>query len=145
MISVSTWISFTDLSEENKSWTKNADGYWYGKMQKKKAWKVCVMLCTNTQKQTTNKFKDYDPIGESSYLMQLDFTRFYGKAMQQKIFVNGFKWRNNAGNFCKDCIQNYCQNSEKGYILEVDGGYPQELHKAHTELPLLPVRMKIGQ
>ena len=145
MISVSTWISFTDLSEENKSWTKNADGYWYGKMQKKKAWKVCVMLCTNTQKQTTNKFKDYDPIGESSYLMQLDFTRFYGKAMQQKIFANGFKWRNNAGNFCKDCIQNYCQYSEKGYILEVDGGYPQELHKAHTELPLLPVRMKIGQ
>lgn len=103
------------------------------------------MLCTNTQKQTTNKFKDYDPIGESSYLMQLDFTRFYGKAMQQKIFVNGFKWRNNAGNFCKDCVQNYCQNSEKGYILEVDGRYPQELHKAHTELPLLPVRMKIGQ
>ena len=37
------------------------------------------------------------------------------------------------------------KNSDKGYILEVDVGYPSKLHKLHSDMPYLPERMKIGK
>ena len=34
---------------------------------------------------------------------------------------------------------------DKGYILEVDVGYPKNLHKLHSDLVFLPERMKINK
>ena len=36
--------------------------------------------------------KNYDKNIESSYLMYLDETNFYGRAISQKLAVNGFAW-----------------------------------------------------
>ena len=63
--------------------------------------------------------------------------------MSQKLPVNGFKWVSNEIN--EEFIKNYHENSDKGYILEVDIKYPRKLHDLHSNLPFLPKRIKIDK
>ena len=67
--------------------------------------------------------------------------------MCQELPVDGFKWveEDDLSKFNESFIKNYDENSDKGYILEVDIEYPKNLHKQHSELPLLPERMKINK
>ena len=52
---------------------------------------------------------------------------------------------NNISKFNEDFIKNYDEESDEGYILEVDAEYPKNLHDLHSDLPFLPVRMKINK
>ena len=45
--------------------------------------------------------------------------------------------------FNEDFIKNYDEDSNKGYILEVDVTYPKNLHGLHEDLPFLLERMKL--
>ena len=45
----------------------------------------------------------------------------------------------------EDFIKNYDENSDKGYILEVDVECPKNIHDLHIDLPFLPERMKIDK
>ena len=45
----------------------------------------------------------------------------------------------------EDFIKNYDENSDKGYILEVDVEYLRNLHDLHSDLLFLPERMKIDK
>ena len=56
--------------------------------------------------------------------------------MCKKLPLNGYKWAN-AEDFDSDFIKTYDDNSDKGYLLEVDVEYPKELHSTHTDLPFL--------
>ena len=47
--------------------------------------------------------------------------------------------------FNEDFIKNYDDDSDKGYILEVNIEYPKNLHVWHNDLPFLPERMKINK
>ena len=87
--------------------------------------------------------KNYDKNKESSYIQYLDENNLYGWAMSQKLPVNGFKWVSNEIN--EEFIKNYNENSDKGYILEVDIKYPRNLYDLHSDLPFLPKRMKIDK
>ena len=37
------------------------------------------------------------------------------------------------------------KDGRKGYILELDVEYPEELHKMHNDLPFMPEKMKINK
>ena len=92
-----------------------------------------------------NKYmKNYNKNIASSYLMYLDANNLYGWAMLQKLPVGGFKWiiKYDLSKFDEKFIKNYDENSDKGYILEVDVQYPKNLSKLHNDLPFLPERMK---
>ena len=45
----------------------------------------------------------------------------------------------------EDFIKNYDENSDKGYIAEVDVKYRKNLHYFHSDLPFLQERMKIDK
>ena len=69
----------------------------------------------------------------------------YGWAISLTLPVGGFKWKKNMLKFNEYFTKNYDQDSDKGYILEVDVEYPKRLHDLHSYLPFLPERMKINK
>ena len=94
-----------------------------------------------------NKYmKNYDKSKESSYIQYLDANNLYGAAMSEKLPINGFKWVNDISGINENFVKSYDKkNSDKGYILEVDVDYPSKLHKLHSDMPLLPEKMKIDK
>ena len=89
-----------------------------------------------------NKYmKNYINNEESSYIQYIDANNFYGWAISKKVPVNGFKWRD-SNEINEEFIQNYNENDNKGYILEVDVKYPKRLHELHSDLPFLSERME---
>ena len=90
-----------------------------------------------------NKYmKNYDKNKESSFTVYLDGNNFYGYPMCKKLPVNDFKWADDLSIFTEDFIKNYNENSDEGYLFEVDVEYPKNIHKLHSDLPFLPERMK---
>ena len=78
-----------------------------------------------------------------SYLKYLNANNLYGWGMSQKLPVNGFKWVKKLSKFDEDFIKDYNENSNKGYILEVNCEYPKNLFNLHRDLPFLPKRKRI--
>ena len=78
----------------------------------------------------------YDSTKKSIYLQYLDANNLYGWAMCKKLPLNSYKWAN-VEEFDSDFIKNYDDNSDKGYLLEVDVEYPKELYSSHRDLPFL--------
>ena len=64
--------------------------------------------------------------------------------MTEKLPVRGFKWVNDISIIDEDFVRDYDKNDNKGYILEVDVDYPNELQNLHSDLPFLPERMVIN-
>ena len=90
-----------------------------------------------------NKYMKNYKDKEESFLQYLDDKNLCGWAMSQKLPVSSFKWKKNISKFTKEFIKNYDEDSNKGYILEVDVKYPKNLHGFHEDLPFLPERMKM--
>ena len=65
--------------------------------------------------------------------------------MIQLLPVGGFKFVKNLSKIDKNFIKNYDEDSDKGSILEVEFEYPKNLYNLHSDLPLLPERMKIDK
>ena len=51
----------------------------------------------------------------------------------------------NISKFNEDFIKNYDEDSDKGYLFNVNIEYPKTLRKSHSDLPLLFERMKINK
>ena len=49
----------------------------------------------------------------------------------------------NTSKFGEKFIKNYDEDSNTGYILQVDVEYPKRLQSLHDDLPFLPERMTI--
>ena len=92
-----------------------------------------------------NKYMmDYDKNKKTSYIQYLDANNLYGKAMTEKLPVRGFRWMTDISRMDEDFVRSYDKNNIKGYILQVDVDYPNELQNLHSDLPFLPERMVIN-
>ena len=73
----------------------------------------------------------FNPLEESSYLQYLDANNLYGWAMSQPLPIGGVRWVSIDPNEIGDLVA----RTDKGYLLEVDVSYPDELHDLHNDLP----------
>ena len=89
--------------------------------------------------------KDYDKTKESSYIQYLDANNLYGAAMSKKLPIKGFKWLDDTERIDEEFTKEYNEISDKGYVIEVDVDYAQELHDLHSDMPFLPERMVINK
>jgi len=78
----------------------------------------------------------YDPNKLESYIMYFDVNNLYGAAMCHYLPYDGFEWTSDFPEI--SLIEN---DSETGYIFEVDLDYPLELDDLHKDLPLCPQHM----
>ena len=100
-------------------------------------------MCQATHRyaKANNKYmNNHDKNNESSYLEYLDANNLYGWAMSQKLPVRNFKWieKGDISKFNEAFIKNYDENSDKGYILEVDVKYPEKIRMLHSDLAFSP-------
>lgn len=79
----------------------------------------------------------YDCNKPHSYLIYIDANNLYGYAMCKPIPQKNFKWvnKNKIANFDVFSVP---ENSDVGFILEVDIAYPTHIHDDHKDLPFLP-------
>ena len=92
-----------------------------------------------------NKYmNDYNKDKEPSYIQYLDANNLYGKAMSEKLPVRGFRWMTDISRMDEEFVRSYDKNDIKGYILEVDVDYPNELQNLHSDFPFLAERMVIN-
>ena len=87
--------------------------------------------------------KDFDKNKESSYNQYWDVNNLDGCPMSQKHPVNSFEWIKDTSLFNEDFIRNHNEESDKGYFLEVDVQYLEQLHELYNGLPFSSERMKI--
>ena len=93
-----------------------------------------------------NKYmKNYDTNKEFSFIEYLDGSNLYGWAMSKKVHTNGSRWRKDVYNFTTEFIENYDEESDIEYILEVDINYPRHLHSYHSDLPFFLEKMIINK
>ena len=102
-----------------------------------------VSYIANRYGKANNKYmKEYDEKAPSKYIMYLDADNLYRWTMCQYPLTSGFRWLTEK-EINKMDLAKYKEDSKKGFILEVDLEYPQELHDLHNDYPLAPEKMKV--
>ena len=86
---------------------------------------------------------DFDASKPTNYLTYLDANNLYGCAMSKYMPTDGFEWVEDHAEI--PTVEAIDPEAEKGYFLEVDLDYPQELHDAHNDYPFAPESMEIGK
>ena len=86
----------------------------------------------------------YNSSKPNTHILYLDANNLYGWAMSQPLPTGGFQWVDDCAlaQLAKT-ITEHPAGSRKGYILEVDLEYPEELHDVHNAYPLAPERMVV--
>ncbi|GFY42395.1 uncharacterized protein TNIN_238631 [Trichonephila inaurata madagascariensis] len=96
-----------------------------------------ISQCYNRYATANNKYmSNFNPDDEIKYLMYLDANNLYGYAMSKYLPLKDFVWSDN--NLTEQDILNLSDESDVGYILEVDLEYPSDLHDKHSDFPLAP-------
>ena len=67
--------------------------------------------------------------------------------MSKKLPIRNFKWldKDDILKSNDELIKKYDENSDIGYIFEVDVEYLKHIRMLHSDLPFLPERMKINK
>ena len=61
------------------------------------------------------------------------------------LTVDDLKWKKKMIICNEVFLKSYDEDSDKGYILELDIKYPNDLHDLHSNLPFLTETMKINK
>ena len=102
-----------------------------------------ISYIANRYGKANNKYmKKYDEKAPSKYIMYLDANNLYGWAMSQYLPTGGFRWMTQK-QIDKINLATYKEDSEKGFIAEVDLEYPEKLHDLHNDYPLAPEKVKV--
>ena len=105
-----------------------------------KEWRGGISYIAKRYAKANNKYmKKYDPKKLSKYIIYLDMNYLYGWAMNVYLPYGEFKWLKNVDGFDVDSVS---ENSEIGYILEVNLEYHDELHVLHNNYPLAPEKLQ---
>ena len=107
-----------------------------------------VQACHRYAKANNKYMGDkYNKNKKSKYLQYLDANNLYGWAMSQSLPTHGFEWVSDLSGFTADGIGDLCRDEDTGvgYLLEVDVGYPSEIHDLHNGLPFLAEQMNINK
>ena len=102
----------------------------------------CHDICTPFFFKANNKYlEDYNPEEPSSYLLNIDANNLYGGIMKHcPLPIKG-------SSIVEESLEYILQtddNSEWGYLLEVDLSIPEELQDYFADYPLAPSREVIG-
>ena len=91
-----------------------------------------------------NKYmKDYTKNKALSYLQYWGINNLYDWVILQKLAVNNFDSIKDTSQFNVGFIKNYNEESDEGYLLEVDVQYFETLLELHNDLTFLPERIEI--
>ena len=102
-----------------------------------------ISYIANRYGKANNKYmKEYDDKAPSKYIMYLDANNLYGWAMSQYLPTGGFRWMTQK-QIDNINLAKYKEDSNKGFIAEVDLEYPKELHNLHNDYPLAPEKVKV--
>ncbi|GFX83941.1 uncharacterized protein TNCV_4286611 [Trichonephila clavipes] len=98
-----------------------------------------ISMISHRFSSANNKYLDsYDENKPSKYILYLDANNLYGWAMSQPLPTHGFEWITQPIDFME-----IPDESDIGYILEVDMDYPQNLHNLHNDYPLAPETLNV--
>ena len=104
-----------------------------------------VSVITKKHAVANNPMVDgYDESRPNNYLMYLDANNLYGWAMSQKLPEKHFDWmtEQQLQDFDVTAVPD---DSDTGYILEVDLHYPPDVHDEHNDLPLAPESIAVPE
>ena len=90
------------------------------------------VVCTKYAKASNPRIKGYEPEKPTSHCIYLDANNLYGWAMSQKMPYSDHKWLKQSEIQQFD-VTTISDESDVGYILEVDLHYPKELHDLHND------------
>lgn len=97
-----------------------------------------VCLCSQRYAKANNEFiEGYDPLMPESYIVYIDCNNLYGYSMSQTLPLSNFRFLNQI-EIDKLDVNSVSDDSEFGFILEVDLIYPKNLHCNHNDLPFCP-------
>ena len=87
----------------------------------------------------------YDPSLPTSYLTYVDANNLYGHAMRQPLPIGKFQLlqQHEIDDMDDHKIRNIPENSDTGYIFDVDLDYPTELHSKHNDYPCAPEQLTV--
>lgn len=96
-----------------------------------------ISQCSHRMYTSNNRYlPNFNPNEKQSFISYLDATNLYGFSMTQQLPVGEFVWLT-EGEIENFDVLSIPDESEYGYILEVDVEYPKALHDLHSDLPFL--------
>ena len=84
----------------------------------------------------------HDPDKPITYILYLDANNLYEWAMSQALPTGGFEWTDPPST--QELID-HPSDADKGYVIEVNVKYPEELHDAHNDYPYVSGRTSEGE
>lgn len=102
-----------------------------------------ISQCSKRYARANNKYtENFDSNIDPNFLVYLDANNLYGWSMMQYLPLNDFQWCERT-DFTPEEIMNMPDDSDIGYIFEVDLSYPEHLHDLHKDYPFCAEKMNV--